>query len=414
MPVAVPRLSPMAAGMHNDENLPKAVYSFLMMQPPTLAHEAERLAALRSLQILDTPREERFDCFTRLLAKLLDTPIAVVSLVDAERQWFKSGVGLTATETPREYAFCAHAILKNETFVIPDATNDWRFQDNPLVVSDPRIRFYAGHPLRGPGGHLVGTLCAIDRKPRELSAHQRSILQDLAAIVERELNLTELGTLQQKVIDAQASYERLLLRILPAPIAEQLRDGPRMVAEHFPESTVLFVDLADFSSLAASLPAGELVSWLDVVFSACDQLAQNYGLEKIKSIGDAYMAVAGVPTPRTDHAAAAAAMALRIQREVLSMTRPDGKPLRVRIGLHSGPVVAGVIGNLRCAYDLWGETVNIAAQLQATATPGSILVSEAVRTKLKDHYAFGEAGSVTLKGGCRQIAAYFLTNRISS
>lgn len=383
------------------------------MRPPTLPNEDDRLAALRTLQILDTPREERFDCFTRLLGKLLGTPIALVSLVDAERQWFKSCVGLTVTETPREYAFCAHAIMGDEAFVVPDATNDLRFQDNPLVVSDPNIRFYAGHPLRGPGGHRVGTLCAIDRKPRELSDHQREILQDLAAIVERELNLTELGTLQQRVIETQASYERLLFRILPAPIAAQLRDGPRMIADHFPESTVLFVDLADFSSLAASLPAGQLVSWLDMVFSACDQLAQNYGLEKIKSIGDAYMAVAGVPTHRADHAAAAAKMALRIQREVLSMTRPDGKPVRVRIGLHSGPVVAGVIGNLRCAYDLWGETVNIAAQLQSTAEPGSILVSEAVRMQLKDSYAFSKADNLTLKGGGRRIRAYLLTARNS-
>lgn len=389
------------------------MYASRMIQTPLPHDEAERLTALRSLRILDTPREERFDCYTRLLAKLLDTPIALVSLVDSERQWFKSSVGVTVTETPREYAFCSHAIMEDKTFVIPNATNDWRFRDNPLVVSDANIRFYAGHPLHGPGGHRVGMLCAIDRRPRELSDHQREILQDLAAIVERELNLIELSTLQQAVIAAQTSYQRLLFRILPAPIAEQLCDGPRMIAEHFPESTVLFVDLADFSSLAASLPAGQLVTWLDNVFSACDQLAQHYGLEKIKSIGDAYMAVAGVPTPRADHAAAAADMALRIQREVLSMTRPDGKPLRVRIGLHSGPVIAGVIGSLRFAYDLWGETVNIAAQLQSIATPGSILVSEALRTQLKDRYAFTEQDSLPLKGGDRQIMTYLLTARIS-
>lgn len=390
----------------------RPVYTFPVTQTPALHDEAERLAALRSLRILDTPREERFDCYTRLLAKLLDTPIALVSLVDSERQWFKSSVGVMVTETPREFAFCSHAIMEDKTFVIPNATNDWRFRDNPLVVSDPHIRFYAGHPLRGPGGHRVGTLCAIDRRPRELSDHQCEILQDLAAIVERELNLTELGTLQQTVIEAQTSYQSLLFRILPAPIAEQLRDGPRMIAEHFPESTILFVDLADFSSLAASLPAAQLVAWLDNVFSACDQLAQYYGLEKIKSIGDAYMAVAGVPTPNPDHAAAAANMALRIQREVLSMTRPDGKPLRIRIGLHSGPVVAGVIGSLRFAYDLWGETVNIAAQLQSIAAPGSILVSETLRTKLKVRYAFTEQGRLSLKGGDRQIATYLLNARI--
>jgi adenylate cyclase len=381
-----------------------------MQETSLQSHEPERLAALRALQILDTPHEERFDRVTRLLAHLLEVPIALVSLVDAERQWFKSSVGLTATETPRQHSFCAHAILRPETFVIADASCDQRFKDNPLVVSDPHIRFYAGHPLRDPGGHHVGTLCAIDDKPRELSDRHRRILQDLAAIVERELNLTELGTLQQQAIEAQAAYERLLHRILPAPIAKQLCAGTQMVAEQFPESTVLFVDIEDFSSLAAKLEAAQLVEWLNSVFSACDQLANYYGLEKIKSIGDAYMAVAGVPTPRADHAVVTANMALRIQREVLSMTRPDGKPLRVRMGIHSGPVTAGVIGTLRFAYDLWGETVNTAAQLQMTAAPGSILISEAVQAKLGENYVVKKRGPLALKGG-GQIATYALTAR---
>jgi class 3 adenylate cyclase len=379
---------------------------------PSISNEPERLDALRALQILDTPHEERFDCITRLLADLLETPIALVSLVDADRQWFKSCVGLTVRETPREFAFCAHAIAEDDTFVVADASCDPRFADNPLVVADPHIRFYAGHPLCGPGGHHVGTLCAIDRTPRQLSERQRRILKDLAAIVERELNLTELGNLQHQVIEAQAAYERLLYRILPAPIAAELRDGPRMIAQHFPESTILFADLHDFSSLAATLPAAQLVEWLDGVFKSCDQLAEYYGVEKIKTIGDAYMAVAGVPTPRADHARAAADMALRIQREVLPMTRPDGKPLRARIGLHSGPVVAGVIGTLRCAYDLWGETVNIAAQMQATAAPGSILVSETVRQQLGERYAFSEHSPLALKGG-GEMAACLLTARLS-
>jgi adenylate cyclase len=382
-----------------------------MQERSPLPEEHERLAALRALRILDTPHEERFDRITRLLAQFLDAPIALLSLVDAERQWFKSSVGLSISQTPREQAFCAHAILQPETFVIGDATRDPRFQDNPLVVREPHIRFYAGHPLRGPGGHHIGTLCVIDDKPRELSDNHRRILEDLAALAERELNLTELGTRQQEVIEAQAAYEHLLYRILPAPIASELRQGPRLVADHFPESSLLFVDLVDFSSLAASLPAKLLVEWLNSLFSSWDLLVQHYGLEKIKTIGDAYMAVAGVPTPRGDHAAAVADMALRIQRKSRSMTRPDGKPLRVRIGIHSGPVIAGVIGTLRFAYDLWGETVNIAAQLQATAAPGSILVSEAVQARLKDSHVFREHRPVALKGGGR-VATYTLASRL--
>lgn len=233
--------------------------------------------------------------------------------------------------------------------MVTDAAQDTRFVDNPLVTADPNIRFYAGQPLHGPGGQLIGTLCAIDDKPRDLSDEHRHILQDLAAIVERELVLTELGTLQNQVFEAQAAYERLLLRILPAPVAEKLRDGTQLVADQFAEATVTFVDIEDFSALAAQLPATALVEWLSGIFTSCDQLASHYGLEKIKTIGDAYIAVAGVPEPRIDHAARAADMALRIQREVRTMLRPDGKPLRVRIGLHSGPVTAGVVGTLRLA-----------------------------------------------------------------
>ncbi len=159
------------------------------MQPPPLpADESQRLATLRHLELLDTPREERFDRITRLAAALLEVPIAVISLVDADRQWFKAAYGLDATETPRDISFCGHAILNGDLLVVPDALKDARFADNPLVTGDPRIRFYAGHPLKAAEGSRVGTLCVIDRQPREFSAAQEALLADLANIAEAELN----------------------------------------------------------------------------------------------------------------------------------------------------------------------------------------------------------------------------------
>ena len=164
-----------------------------MQQPAIPDNEAQRLAALRALDILDTPPEERFDRITRIAARLMDVPIALVSLVDANRQWFKSCIGLDASETPRGISFCGHAILESEALVIADALADPRFADNPLVAGEPRIRFYVGQPLAAVDGSRLGTLCLIDRKPRQMSASDFQALRDLAHLVERELNDAQLG-----------------------------------------------------------------------------------------------------------------------------------------------------------------------------------------------------------------------------
>ena len=166
----------------------------MVKSPDIPADEAERLGALRAMRVLDTDPEERFDRFTRLAKRLFGVPIALVSLVDADRQWFKSRQGLEVTETPRELSFCGHAILAEDAMVVSDALDDERFADNPLVVEDPNIRFYAGSPLATPDGFRVGTLCLIDRKPREFDQEDRGLLSDLARMVEEELANAALAT----------------------------------------------------------------------------------------------------------------------------------------------------------------------------------------------------------------------------
>lgn len=158
-----------------------------MLAAPIAANDAERLAALRALLILDTPPEERFDRLVEFAQSEFDVPIALISLVDGERQWFKSNIGLPVCETPRDISFCGHAIHADRPLVVPDATLDPRFADNPLVVGEPRIRFYAGAPLILPGGHAVGTLCLIDRTPRTLDAMDLAILETLRDLVVGEL-----------------------------------------------------------------------------------------------------------------------------------------------------------------------------------------------------------------------------------
>jgi GAF domain-containing protein len=153
------------------------------MKAPLPANETERLKALYQFEILDTLAEQVFDDLTLIASRICDTPIALISLIDEDRQWFKSRIGLDAQETPRDLAFCSHAILQHEILEVKDATQDRRFADNPLVTGDPRIRFYAGAPLLTGEGYGLGTLCVIDRMPRELTPKQREALQALSRVV---------------------------------------------------------------------------------------------------------------------------------------------------------------------------------------------------------------------------------------
>ena len=158
-----------------------------MIAAPIPDNEAERLAALYALLILDTPPEQRFDKIVEFAASEFDVPIALISLIDSDRQWFKSGVGLDACETGRDVSFCGHAILRSDIMEIPDAAEDVRFADNPLVTGPPHIRFYAGAPLALPDGNTIGTLCLIDIRPRKLDEVELAILSTLRGLVMQEL-----------------------------------------------------------------------------------------------------------------------------------------------------------------------------------------------------------------------------------
>jgi diguanylate cyclase (GGDEF)-like protein len=168
-----------------------------MKEPANPPDEVMRLQTLQSLNVLDTPAEERFDRVTRVAKRLFGVPIALVSLVDQNRQWFKSCVGLDTRETPRAISFCGHAILGDDLFVVPDTMEDDRFADNPLVSSEPHIRFYAGLPLRARNGSKLGTLCIIDREARDFRKEDLEALRDLALMVEGELEAVQVATLDE-------------------------------------------------------------------------------------------------------------------------------------------------------------------------------------------------------------------------
>lgn len=159
------------------------------MSAPILQNESKRLKVLWQYEVLDTVPEEVFDDLTELAARICEAPIALISLVDEKRQWFKSKVGVSVSETSRDLSFCAYAITQSDLFIVPDATRDQRFANNPLVTSDPKIRFYAGAPLITPDGHALGTLCVIDKVPRELRLEQKQALRILARHVVSQLEL---------------------------------------------------------------------------------------------------------------------------------------------------------------------------------------------------------------------------------
>jgi GAF domain-containing protein len=217
---------------------------------PIPPNEKDRLERLRQFGVLDTPPSEAFDRITRLASRLLKMPIALVSLVDADRQWFKSKVGLDAAETPRELAFCAHAICDTSVMVVPNAQDDPRFADNPLVTGTPDIRFYAGAPLRTDDGLNMGTLCVIDSSPREFTEEERALLDDLAHIVIDELELHALAAREQ------AARHRLIDAIEAAPDGFVFFDRDDRLAlcneryrEFYPESADLLVPGTPFETI---------------------------------------------------------------------------------------------------------------------------------------------------------------------
>jgi len=231
-----------------------------------------------------------------------------------------------------------------------------------------------------------------------------------ACLEKKRLRDQEQAYLEQLRIEREKS-ERLLLNVLPKSIADRLKQGETSIADSFPDVTVLFADLGDFTRLATELPAPELVHLLDEIFSKFDWLAELHLLEKIKTIGDAYMAVGGLPTPRPDHVEAVAEMAIDMQKVVTKLNAGDRKSFELRIGISTGPVVAGIIGSKKFIYDLWGDTVNIASRMESLGQLGAIQVSEPTYERLKDKYTFERRGKIEVKGKGK-MTTYFLTGRM--
>jgi len=223
-------------------------------------------------------------------------------------------------------------------------------------------------------------------------------------------DITERKKSEVALRQARKKAELLLLNILPQPIAERLKKGQRTIADSFEEVTVMFADLVEFTKYSAQTSPQALVETLNVIFSMFDRLAEKHGLEKIKTIGDAYMVVAGLPTPRKDHAEAMAQMALDMREAIAKYNSENGESFKIRIGINSGPVVAGVIGIKKFSYDLWGDTVNTASRMESQGQPGQIQVTRATYERLQAQYLFDERFPIHVKGK-GEMTTYLLTGK---
>jgi class 3 adenylate cyclase len=397
------------------------------MNYPVPANEPERLIAVRSLNILDTAPEIAYDEIGELAAQICRCPVAYFSLMDDDRLWLKAKYGLPPgfNQCPREIAFCATTVCGSEMVMAPDLRLDERFSQIPFVAGEPYFKFYCGIPLINGEGYALGTLCVMDFEPRELTFEQIGSLRSLSRqvlsqlelrrkLIEFDQTIKDLHQARSEVATEKARTEELLYNILPVSIAEELKSNGRVQPKYTPSATILFADFKGFTLLAERMEPVALIGLLDQYFTAFDEIMARHGLEKLKTIGDAYMAVAGVTDASRRHAIDASLAALAMQASVAQMKARREKMrlpvLELRIGIHSGPVMSGVVGRKKFTFDIWGDAVNTAALLEAKGEAGRINISGAAAGQLKTLFELEPRGTIETKHG-RSLDMYFL-NRL--
>ena len=241
--------------------------------------------------------------------------------------------------------------------------------------------------------------------------------EEVIARIDNQLTIQQLQKQLQSqnalLRQEQTKSERLLLNTLPKSIVDQLKENPNLIAEQYDEATFLFADIVGFTALSAPMPPEEVVKLLNEIFSLFDQIVERQGLEKIRTIGDSYFVAGGLPIRRADHAEAAAEMALEMQQAIARFQWSNGESIKLRVGINTGgPVVAAVIGIKKFAYDIWGDTVNIASRMESQGVPGKIQVTAATHKRLQDKYLFEERGAIAVRGK-GEMTTYWLLGKKS-
>lgn len=373
---------------------------------PIPENERERVKAVEFYQIIGTPPEPAFDDIAGLAAQIVGCPVGIVNLISDTREWLKAKYGLTAelTEMPRGTT-CSTTLYLSDLLVVPDLREDDRFRELSYVAAEPFCRFYAGMPLINPEGYALGTLCVVDFQPRQITFAQAEAIRQLARQVVSQLelrrNLLELNATREAFAAEKKKAEELLLNILPDEIADELEHQRRVEPRYYASATIMFTDFKGFTHFAESMEPRRLVDDLNQYFSAFDEIVDRHGLEKIKTIGDAYLCAGGLPKPNRTHSVDACLAALEIQgyMERTNAMRDKTRlpPWELRIGIHTGSVMTGVVGKRKFTYDIWGDAVNVAALMEANGVPGRINVSESTYHRVRDFFVIEERGIIAAK-----------------
>ena len=291
--------------------------------------------------------------------------------------------------------------------VLTELKSDDTYKSLPIIVISGAEQFDKTIKCIeiGAEDYLPKPFDPILLRARIFSSLEKKRLRDLD-----QKRVEELNKEKELLEFEQMKTEKLMLNILPKPIAERLKKGEKNISGSYPEVTILFSDLVGFTKMSSQKSAADLVKLLNDLFSRFDKRAENLGLEKIKTIGDAYMAVGGLPIPRSDHAEITADMALGMFEDLAAFNAENNAELNMRIGLNSGPVVAGVIGFTKFSYDLWGNTVNTASRMESTSLPGRIQISPATQEALHDRFVLEERELMECKG-LGLIMTYFLNGK---
>jgi adenylate cyclase len=388
------------------------------------AQEANRIAALALYRIMNTPPEFSYDAVTELAAEICGCPVALISLMDERRAWLKSKYGLPADmiECPREITMCNTTLCSNDLIYEPDLTASERFRDLPMVAGEPYARFYCGMPLINREGFALGTLCVIGFEPRQLSPSQREAVRRLAQqamaqlelrrqLLERDELLSEISQARAAAEAARERSDKLLKSILPESVAEELQASGRVEPRFHEATTILFADFKAFTRLTETLDPAGLIRQLDQNFARFDEIAQSHEIETIKTVGDAFIAAGGLPMENRSHPIDTCLAALQMQRFIQGSNRQRERlrlpPWELRIGINTGPVVAGIVGQRRFTYDVWGNAVNVAQRLEEACEPGRVNISASTLHHVSRLFKTEARGSVQVKH-IGAIDMYFL------
>ncbi len=375
------------------------------MQAYISDNDDARIEALHSYDIIDTVREEAFDDIVEMASNLTQTKYSYIGFLDKERQWLKSSCHISTEffDIPREMSFCNYTVYKEEVIVVEDTLNDPVFKDKSGVVGEPFIRFYCGIPIVNKEKFVLGTLCILDTKPRNISDTEISYLKYLASLVINQLelrkNITSLKNMRKNEENEIQKFHDRLSWILPKKIALEFIETSKVTPKYIESTTILFASFHQPKSEIKD-PASE-VGNIQQFIQAFDEINETLKIEKIKTMSEVYMSVCGAPMQDRAHMLRQCMSALQFKHYLNKDNKHRHKlnlsPYVIKMGLYSGAVIGALVGKTKFLYDLWGDSVNRAKRITENCEDNRIEVSEEIYFKMKEYFEFDKKDLVEIK-----------------